>query len=90
MKQTENIGLNILEDDDFVDDQTINENMEKLDAEIASIKTTDEITEEDLYQWYNEDTGIVNYEIERMYKEDIVYEEDTGIPNIEIEDMYKE
>lgn len=38
MRQTENIGLNILEDDDFVDDQTLNENAEKIDEVMKSLE----------------------------------------------------
>ena len=89
MEKTENLELNILGEDDFVDVQVLNENTRKLDKEIQAIKDIEEITEEQLHEWYNGDTGVVNYEIEEMYLKDISFAEDTGLPNTEIEEMYQ-
>ena len=68
--------------------QGLSSNVQNALAEIL----TGEITEEDIFRWYNEigeeDTGISNIEIDAMYDEDKTYEEDTGISNIEIDAMY--
>lgn len=89
MEKTENLNLNILGDDDFVDVQVLNDNTRKIDEAIQEIKDTEEITVEELREWYNGDTGIQNSEIDEMYAEDIVYDEDSGISNSDIDEMYK-
>ena len=92
MKSTEHISLKKPDVEDFYDVNVVNDNMDKIDAEVykmqQDIKDITEITEEELSIWYYGDTGIPNAEITRMYEEDIVYEEDTGIPNEEIDAMY--
>lgn len=51
-----------------------------------------EITVDELMSWYAEmeaDTGISNYDIDKMYENEVQYEEDTGLPNEQIDEMYE-
>ena len=82
--KAENISFN----DPRNQNQDLSSNVQNALAEIL----TGEITEEDIFRWYNEigeeDTGISNIEIDAMYDDDKTYEEDTGVRNIEIDAMY--
>ena len=82
--QADNVNIT-LKDEGYANAADFNELVKIVDA----IKDTEEITVEELREWYNGDTGIQNSEIEEMYEEDIVYDEDSGISNSDIDEMYK-